>query len=87
MYSERMGEEERLLTIDEAYASMLRFLELFRSTLHDATVIDVLSEGALVAHRNTADPGVWDTWLEALNGVTGEAYAPLREAYRARWQR
>jgi hypothetical protein len=82
-----MVHEERLLTIDEAYAALLRFLELFRSTLRDATVVDVLSEGALAAPRETVDPGVWGTWLEALNGVTDDAFAQMRATYGARWQR
>ena len=77
---------ERLLTIDEAYDAMLKFLEIFRSSLHDATVIDVLSEGALAAKRETADPAVWDTWLEALNATTDDAYARLLSDYRERWK-
>jgi hypothetical protein len=81
-----MSREERLLTIDEAYAALLRFLKLYYATLGNATIADVLGDGSLAAPRNTVDPGVWDTWLEALNEITGGAFNEMAEEYHARWQ-
>ena len=81
-----MDQNERLLTIVEAYRSMLRFLELYSSELRDATVADVLSDGAF-SRGGTADPGAWGMWLEALNSVTDNAFAQVRNEYRARWKK
>ena len=60
------------LSVEEAYACMLRFLKLYLAELRDATVIDVLGGGELAGPRQTVDPGTWEMWLEAVNAVTRE---------------
>jgi hypothetical protein len=74
------------LTIDEAYASLLRFLDLYRATLRDAAVVDVLGGGSLAAPRETVDPAVWGTWLRALNEITDGAFTRMLEDYTSRWR-
>lgn len=69
------------LSPDEAYRTMLRFLEQYRAR-GSGSLTDLLSDMQLVAGDNRpADPAIWTDWLDAIDAET-----PLRPPRAARYK-
>jgi hypothetical protein len=60
------------LTIEQAYRAMLAFLEREVSLTESSDLADLLSGYRLDGDGRTADPAIWDEWLEAVGRVAGQ---------------
>lgn len=60
------------LTADQAYRAMFAFVEAYweRGGRTDDQVAELLS-GMQGGDGQTADPGMWGDWLDAIGSVTG----------------
>lgn len=60
------------LTVDEAYNAMIDFLEgyCYRTSSDEIRVL--LNEMALVDHRKTSNPIIWNDWIESVNTILNQ---------------
>ncbi len=64
-----MTEQRSKLTIDEAYAAMYRFLEHEYEMTGSDEIGGLLSSLSLLKEGGTADPAMWNDWIQAVNKV------------------
>jgi hypothetical protein len=64
-----------MLSREQAFDAMRRFLEGYQRELKDALVVDVLSDTqpAFFAETVTADPAAWHDSCRIVDGVLSEA--------------
>lgn len=55
-----------LLTAEQAYRAMLRFLERECALTESSDLADLLSGYRMDADGHTGDPAVWNEWLAAV---------------------
>lgn len=62
-------EEEKKMSIQEAYQAMLYFLENYYNTTSSIDLTDILSAGNLIGKGRTFDSAFWDYWIKAIEDL------------------
>ncbi|NRT79461.1 hypothetical protein [Clostridium beijerinckii] len=62
------------LTIQEAYKSMVNFLEKYYQRTNSDDIGGLLGDIMLIDEGITADPASWDDWLESVERIKSEKY-------------
>ena len=69
---EKNNKNESKLTVEQAYRAMLAFLAREVELTESSDLADLLSEYRLDADGKTADPALWEEWLEAVGKAVKE---------------
>lgn len=65
-----------MLNEEEAYASMVIFLERYWQRSRSEELADLLSGLKWLAEKRTGDPAFWEEWKEVLKEIQRVAYSP-----------
>lgn len=57
------------LTIEEAYKSMVEFLEMYYERTSSDDVGSLLGDMVILGDAKTADPAAWNDWLQAVKMI------------------
>ncbi|NRT73605.1 hypothetical protein [Clostridium beijerinckii] len=69
-----MKRDNMNLTIEEAYKSMVNFLEKYYQRTNSDDIGGLLGDIMLIDEGITADPASWDDWLESVGRIKSEKY-------------
>lgn len=66
-----MNENDKCLSVYEAYAAMFVFLDAYweRGNRADEQIASLLSSMQLATDRRPFDPAQWEDWIDAINHV------------------
>jgi hypothetical protein len=64
-----MSAADNTMTVEQAYRTMLAFLEREVELTESSDLADLVSEYKLGADGQTRDPALWEEWLEAVGKV------------------
>lgn len=67
-----MKKDNMNLTIEEAYKSMVNFLEKYYKRTNSDEIGGLLGDIMLIDERTTADPASWQDWLESVERIKSE---------------
>lgn len=57
------------ITIEEAFRTMVYFLEQYYERTHSDDIGSLLGDLAILEDGNTADPAAWEDWLNCIEQV------------------
>lgn len=57
------------LTKEEAYKSMVLFLEIYQGEINSEEIGELLGDMALLGDDKTAKPSVWCEWMDCIHKI------------------
>ena len=64
-----LNKEKMQLTVEEAYRSMVVFLEMHYARTNSDDIGSLLGDLILLEDGSTADPAMWKDWLDSIQLV------------------